>query len=434
MNRIKTMSSAKDSIGRGLDRRLFLESAGLGALFFAADLPALGTFHPEPMQSSVPTPFEAAADAGTIYSEIQKLADQCRYPLSFLEQANASVEEYRRTAREKVLELFHYAPPAVAPPPEVVGRWEHSDYIQEKILFSTAPWFRVPAYLLIPKGRRGRRPAIVDLHSHGGMFVFGREKVMPMPDGEHPAVTLYRQQNYEGRSTSLELCRRGYVVISIDAFYFGERRTHFQDDLEKHGPDRSQYSVRVVEELNRHASQGEGILARSLIWAGATWQGIVHWDDIRTVDFLVTRPEVDPTRIGCLGISMGGDRTDYLAGLDDRIQCAVSVGWMSTLRPMIRKHVATHSFVHFLPGLARFLDMPDVIACRAPKPLMVQQCSRDELYPLEGMKEAVEKIAAIYRKSGGTARFEGRFYDEPHIFSLKMQEEAFEWMDRWLQP
>ena len=434
MSRGKKVNEAKDLIGRGVDRRSFLESAGLGAFFLTSDFRALGRPHPEPRQSGAPAPFQADADAGTIYSEVQKLADQCRYPLSFLERSDSSVDEYRRVAREKVLELFHYAPPAVAPAPEVVGRWEHSDYIQEKILFSTAPWFRVPAYLLIPKGRRGQRPGIVDLHSHGGMFVFGKEKVMPMPDGDHPAIAAYREHNYEGRSTSLALCRRGYVVISIDAFYFGERRTLFQEDVEKHGPDRSRYSVGVVEELNQHASQGEGVLARSLIWAGATWPGIVHWDDIRTVDYLLTRPEVDPIRIGCLGISMGGDRTDYLAGLDDRIQCAVSVGWMSTLRPMIRKHVATHSFVHFLPGLARFLDLPDVIACRAPKPLMVQQCSRDELYPREGMKEAVEKIAAIYRKSGATARFEGRFYDEPHIFSRKMQEEAFEWMDRWLQP
>ncbi len=65
---------------------------------------------------------------------------------------------------------------------------------------------------------------------------------------------------------------------------------------------------------------------------GTTWQGIVHWDDIRTVDYLASRPEVDPSRIGCLGIPMGGYRTDFLAALDDRIQCAVSVGWMSTLR------------------------------------------------------------------------------------------------------
>jgi hypothetical protein len=189
-----------------------------------------------------------------------------------------------------------------------------------------------------------------------------------------------------------------------------------------------------VEYLNQRSGEGESILARSLFWAGTTWQGIVHWDDIRTVDYLASRPEVDPARIGCVGISMGGYRTDFLAGLDDRIQCAVSVGWMSTLRPLIRKHVLTHSFVHFLPGLTRFVDLPDVIGCMVPKPLMVQQCRLDPLYSLDGMTESVKKIGAIYAKSGADSRFEGRFYDRPHLFSLDMQEDAFAWLDRWLKP
>jgi dienelactone hydrolase len=315
-----------------------------------------------------------------------------------------------------------------------VGRWETSDYVQEKVVFSTTPWFRVPAYLLIPKGKKGPRPAIVDLHSHGGMFVYGKEKVMPMPEGDPPAITRYRTENYEGQSTSVALCRRGYVVISIDCFYFGERRTLFDEDLRKFGRDRSKYSLEDVAYLNRQASQGEATLANSLCWAGTTWQGIAHWDDLRTVDYLASRPEVDPQRIGCLGISMGGYRTDFLAALEDRIQCAVSVGWMSTLRPMIKAHVNTHSFIHFLPGLARYLDLPDVLGCRVPKPLMVQQCLKDALYPVEGMKESVKKIAAIYAKAGAQSRFEGRFYDQPHIFGVKMQEEAFDWLDRWLKP
>jgi hypothetical protein len=257
---------------------------------------------------------------------------------------------------------------------------------------------------------------------------------MPEPEGESPAISRYRRDNYEGRSTSLALCRRGYVVISIDCFYFGERRTHFDEDVRKFGTDRSKYSLEDVDYLNRRASQGESALARSLFWAGTTWQGIAHWDDIRTVDYLTSRPEVDPERIGCLGISMGGWRTDFLAGLDDRIRCAVSVGWMSTLRHMIRAHVKTHSYIHFLPGLAHYLDLPDVIGCRTPRPLMVQQCSRDGLYPLEGMKASVQKLAAIYEKAGAGSKFEGKFYDHPHVFSLQMQDEAFEWLDRWLEP
>jgi dienelactone hydrolase len=336
--------------------------------------------------------------------------------------------------REKVLELFHYAPPQVAPSPQLVERWETPEYVQEKILFSTTPWFRVPAYVLIPKGRKGPRPAIVDLHSHGGMFVYGKEKVMPMPEGDSPAIANYRQTYYEGRSTSLALCRRGYVVVSIDSFYFGERRTFFGNDAEKYGLDRSKYSLQDVESLNRRAAAGEATLFKSLCWAGATWQGIAHWDDLRTVDYLVSRPEVDHSRIGCVGISMGGYRTDFLAALEERIQCAVSIGWMSALRPMIRSHADTHSYIHFLPGLAHFLDLPDVIGCMVPKPLMVQQCSRDELYPMDGMKEALRKLEGIYAKAGASSQFIGRFYDRPHTFSLKMQEDAFDWLDRWLKP
>ena len=415
------------------DRRTFLEMLGSVGLV-SANSSKGGKGNASEVDLPVPAGMETSGDAGSIYSEIKLLADQCRYPMSFLERGYPDVDSYRKTVRQKVFELFHYAPPPVPPTPEVVGRWETADYTQEKILFSTTPWFRVPAYVLIPKGRTMPRPAIIDLHSHGGMFVYGKEKVMPMPEGDPQAITHYRRDNYEGRSTSLALCRRGYVVISIDCFYFGERRTMFPDDIAKYGRDRAKYSVETVNYLNRRSGQGEGTLSCSLFWAGTTWQGIAHWDDIRTLDYLASRPEVDPARIGCLGISMGGDRTDYLAGLEDRIQCAVSVGWMSTLRPMIKSHVETHSFMHFLPGLTHYLDLPDLIGCMAPKPLMVQQCTKDQLYPIEGMKESLNKISAIFEKAGAPNRFDGRFYDQPHIFSLKMQEDAFDWLDKWLRP
>lgn len=411
-----------------VDRRTCLKS--LGALAFAG----IPKGKPASSKSGYPDLSAGESNIGTLFPTLMELANQCHYPLSWLQRDYSGPVAYRQAVREKVLELFHYAPPQVAPSPELVERWETPEYVQEKILFFSTPWFRVPAYVLIPKGRKGPRPAIVDLHSHGGMFVYGKEKVMPMPEGDSPAIANYRQENYEGRSTSLALCRRGYVVASIDSFYFGERRTFFGNDAEKYGLDRSKYSLQDVESLNRRAAAGEATLFKSLCWAGATWQGIAHWDDLRTVDYLVSRPEVDPSRIGCVGISMGGYRTDFLAALEDRIQCAVSVGWMSALRPMIRSHVDTHSFIHFLPGLARFLDLPDLIGCMVPKPLMVQQCSRDELYPMEGMKEALRKLEAIYAKAGASSKFVGRFYDRPHTFSLKMQEDAFDWLDRWLKP
>jgi hypothetical protein len=109
------------------------------------------------------------------------------------------------------------------------------------------------------------------------------------------------------------------------------------------------------------------------------------------------------------------------------------VGFMSTVKPMMRRHMDTHSFVHFVPALHRSLDLPDVVALRVPKPLLVLQCRQDGLYPLSGMEESLRKIAAIYEKAGAPRNFTGRFYEAPHIFNLAMQEDAFAWFDRHLK-
>jgi hypothetical protein len=100
---------------------------------------------------------------------------------------------------------------------------------------------------------------------------------------------------------------------------------------------------------------------------------------------------------------------------------------------MMRAHVDTHSFIHFLPGLHRDLDLPDVASLTAPRALMVLQCAQDGLFPLDGMRESLSQIAAAYRKAGVADRFLGKFYDHPHIFSLSMQAEAFAWLDQHLK-
>jgi hypothetical protein len=100
---------------------------------------------------------------------------------------------------------------------------------------------------------------------------------------------------------------------------------------------------------------------------------------------------------------------------------------------MIQRHIDTHSFVHFIPEVHGRLDLPDIVALRAPKPLMVLQCKRDALYPLAGMEESVKKIAAIYAKAGAADAFTARFYDLPHTFNVEMQEDAFAWFDRRLK-
>jgi dienelactone hydrolase len=412
------------------NRRRFLETLGAataGGLLASTASAGDPLPLPDPPRELRPS----SADLGSLYADVQRLVANRPYEYSYLGQRFRDLDEFKKAGRDKLLELLLYRPEPTPFRAEVVNRVERDTHIREKILFNTSPHFRIPAYVLIPRNLKGRAPAIIDLHSHGGMFIFGKEKVIDL-GRNHAAMTDYHRRNYDGRPTATELVRRGYVVITIDAFMFGERRLIMDADL-KHGWDRARYSLDDVRLLNQQCRAKETTLAKALTWAGLTWPGIVFWDDIRTVDYLITRPEVDRERIGSIGISMGGYRSCFLAALDERIQAACVTGFMSTLRPMIQAHVDTHSWVHYVPGLQKYLDLPDVATLHAPKPLLVQQCQQDRLFPPAGMRDSLERIADGYAKGGAKDRFTGRFYDEPHIFTRRMQDEAIDWFDRWLR-
>jgi len=408
-------------------------------LMTSASLTGMGLHSPSdpPSQTNaappdLPRPLTpTAADIGSLLPDMERLVGRNHYPYSFLSDRFSSIDEYRKAGREVVSGALGSRSAPVPFAAEVLDRQDLGAFIREKIVFSTTPDFRVPAYVHIPKGLKGRAPAIVDLHSHGGMFLYGKEKVIDFGHN-HPVLTEYHKVNYGGRPTTTELVRRGYVVITIDALMFGERRLMMDDDL-KYGWERSRYSVDDAHHLNTVCRSKEDTLAKSLFLAGMTWEGIVLWDDMRTVDYLVSRPEVDPARIGCVGVSFGGYRSLFLAGMDDRIRAACVVGFMSTVQPMIRRHIDTHSWVHFVPAIHRYLDWPDIVALRAPKPLSVLQCRRDGLFPLAGMQESVEKLSATYAKVGAAQNFSSRFYDVTHQFNVPMQEDAFNWLDQHLR-
>lgn len=371
------------------------------------------------------------ADSGSLFPVIKTIAQQSKFSLSYLSRKYASLDEYKKTARAKMFELLNYNPPVADMNPEVVERVDRGDYIQERIYFNTAPWFRVPAFVLIPKNGKPPFPGIVDLHSHGTYYQFGKEKNVEI-DNEHPSLTEYK--NYYGnRSVGSELARRGYVVISIDCFGFGERRMILDEDIALGNKPREQLTNAEVDYLNKKMAAAEHQLAKSLFLSGVSWSGIVVIDDIRTVDYLLARKEVDAGRIGCIGLSLGGTRSTFLSGLDERVKCAVIAGAMSSHVPMVKAHVKCHTWINYVPGMYNYLDFPDVTAIRAPLPLMVHHCSRDDLFPREGMESANKKIAEIYEKMGAAEKFSARFFDVPHQFNREMQEVAFDWLDKWLK-
>ena len=189
------------------------------------------------------------------------------------------------------------------------------------------------------------RPAVVLLHDHGGFYMWGKEKLVPLDD-EHPALTKFRETAYGGVGIAPELARQGYVVIVIDMFYWGERRMLLDDDAADWRTRPRTMTPERISEFNRRSGENEQLVARTIYAAGFTWSGVMFWDDIRTVDYLVTRPEVDKNRIACVGLSVGAIRSAHLAALDDRIKAAVVVCWMTSFPTQLQNKDREHHRLH----------------------------------------------------------------------------------------
>jgi len=382
--------------------------------------------------SQAPADACAGSHVGNLCEFIQKQADRAPMELSFLRPEFRDLADWKKRARAKVFEHMFYTPPPVEPVPRLIRRTDRGDHVEEYLTFPTTPDLPVPAYVLVPKDAKLPAPGIVALHDHGGFYLWGKEKLLEL-EGEHPALTRFRHEAYGGKSIARELVRQGYVVIVIDLFYWGERRMLLDDDPPAFKERPATMPEEQIREFNRRSSQNEQLVARALFTAGVSWPGVMLWDDIRTVDYLASRPEVDKQRIGCVGLSVGGYRSFMLAALDERIKSAVSVGWMTSFASQIKRHVIHSVGLTFhLVGLLRYLDLPDLSALVAPRPLLLINGAKDTLFNQAGLKAAYEKIARCYRKAGAPDRQVCRLYDTPHEFNPAMQAEAWEWFKRWL--
>jgi len=373
-------------------------------------------------------------DIGIYHEMVDSVASSTKHCLSYLARDWPEVEVWRMRARAKVFELLAFVPPKIPLNASVDARREEGNAVVENISYDMPYGPRTQGFFLYPKDRSGGLPAVVALHDHGGFKYYGKEKITAIPD-EPIILREFKREGYSGRSWATELAKRGFAVLIVDAFPFGSRRVpvdslneDFQERFKALEPGSSEF----IQRYNEFAAEHEHLLAKTIFSVGSTWPGVFTYEDRRSVDYLLTRPEVDPDRIGCGGLSGGGLRTIFLAGLDARIHCAVCVGFMSTFRELLWNHIKCHTWMLYVPYLYRYLDMPDVIALRAPAPLMVQYNMEDALYTIEGQQQADRKIARIYSKMGYPGNYVGRFYPGPHKFDAEMQEEAFRWFERWL--
>jgi hypothetical protein len=196
---------------------------------------------------------------------------------------------------------------------------------------------------------------------------------------------------------------------------------------------RERWDAKEAKEFSRRVGEEEALLVRNIMTAGRTWPGLVVADDRATVDYLAQRPEVDADRIGCIGLSFGAYRTNLLAALDTRIKAGVSVCWSSTMDAVLGYNVrGAMGWFSLVPGLFERMDLPDVQALTSPRAFMAISGWQDQLMQPYGVARAHLKLRRAYKAAGCPERLGSLVYDCPHEFNRKMQEQAFDWLDRQL--
>ncbi len=362
--------------------------------------------------------------------------------LSFRNLKFNDVNAWREQALTKTRELMA-APELKGFVPEVTVKatYEYDGLIVEELQWQLPYGNPTEAILLKPAGATGPLPTVLGLHDHGGQKYFGKRKITRTSDVQNLAITEHQKDYYSGLPWANELAKRGYVVLVHDVFTFGSRRVLYKDvsgigwgpcnvgDMSEDNPE----AIDNINIYNEWAAAHEHILSKSLFCAGTTWPGMTLAEDRIALDILCNRPDVDATNVGCCGLSGGGLRTDYLGGLDHRIKCAISVGFMSTWNDFLLNKSFTHTWMTYIPLLPNYLDFPEVLGLRVPLPTMVMSNTEDQLYTLPEMKKADAILKEVYTKAGAADKYSGKFYPGGHKFDATMQEDAFNWFDTWLK-
>jgi dienelactone hydrolase len=349
------------------------------------------------------------ADPGELPALQQAFKDELDFPLAWGTSPITDFRTWRRAARAKVEEHLLVGRQDGTPyAPERSALSRGGDCTRELVTLSLTRHERVRAALLTPHGS-GPFPAVLLLHDHGSKFDIGKEKlVRPWYDDTRLAsAEAWADRHFSGRFVGDELARRGYVVLCADALGWGDRGPIVYDEQQA--------------------------LASDLYHLGSSLAGLMAREDARAAGFLAGLDRVDVRRVAALGFSMGGFRAWQTAALSDDIAAAACVCWMTGLTEMMvpgntPRGQSSYHMLH--PGLPRFLDFPDVASIAAPRPMLFLDGGLDPLFPAQGVRTAHRKLRAVWRSRHAEERLHLRTWpDLGHVFSDRMQDEVFRWLD-----
>jgi dienelactone hydrolase len=315
-------------------------------------------------------------------------------------RSKADLDALQETLRQSFLESLDGLPVKEGiPPSRKTGTIDADEYTVEKFVFESFPGYFVPALLYRPKNAAGPRPAVLSPCGHSTV---GK------------AADLYQILH-------VNLARRGYVVLTYDPVGQGER-SQFWDETRK----RSRFDLGCGE----HA-----VMGNPLYLLGTSLARYRVWDGMRAIDYLTSLPDVDATRIGCVGNSGGGTLTAYIGALDPRVSVAAICCYITTLRRRMANRIQEDPSADPEQDIFGFvsegIDHAGLLALRVPRPTLIG-AARLDFFPIEGARETFGEGKRLYEVAGVGDR--AHLVEAPgkHGLALPLRQAVYDWFDRWL--
>ena len=310
-------------------------------------------------------------------------------------QTAAQWQEHQEEVQETLIDIVGPFPEKTPLNARVVGTVEREGYHVEKLLYESVPGYYVTAALFVPEKREEKAPAVLYLSGH--------------------TAEGFRAETYQ--HVIINLVRKGFVVLAIDPVGQGERRQYV---------DPATGESTMSGSTKEHSYVG----AQAFI-AGSSLARYMTWDGIRGIDYLVSRDEVDPERIGATGRSGGGTQTAYIAAFDERVRAAAPENYITSLHRLFETRGPQDAEQNLYHGIARGVDHADLLTARAPKPVLMIATTRD-FFSIQGARETYQEVARAYQALGKPENIEMVEDDDEHASTRKNREALYAFFQKHL--
>jgi dienelactone hydrolase len=275
---------------------------------------------------------------------------------------------------------------------EVKSTEERAGYVLEKLLLDLNGFEPVPAFFARPKTLSGKAPVILYHHAHGGNYKLGKDEfVMGRKELASPP--------YADVLTSL-----GYCAFCADTWVFGERARRTEPDVFK-----------------------------DMLWHGRVMWGMMVYDSLKALDYLHTRPEVDTSRIGTMGLSMGSTMAWWVAALDPRIKVTVDICCLTDFQALLEtNNLKGHGVYYYVPALLKHFTTAQINALIAPRAHLSLAGNLDPLTPVAGLERIDRALKQVDAEAGHPERWRLFRQDVGHQETPEMRAEITAFLKKFL--